>query len=76
MIAFISSIIADVNDPFPKYAWWSVAYMLCCIVGVTVVFGSNTSHIYSIAVSVDLRLLFATKCADMPRWSDFCLQPS
>ncbi|KAK5061491.1 Transmembrane osmosensor [Exophiala bonariae] len=50
VIAFISSIIADVNDPFPKYAWWSVAYMLCCIVGVTVVFGTNTSHIYSIAV--------------------------
>lgn len=54
MIAFISSIVADVNGPFPKYAWWAVAYMLCCIAGVTVVFATNTSHIYSIAVCIEL----------------------
>lgn len=50
LIAFISSIIANVQDLFPKYAWWTVAYMLCCILGVAFVFATNSSNIYSIAV--------------------------
>ncbi|EXJ80388.1 SHO1 osmosensor [Capronia coronata CBS 617.96] len=50
LIAFISSIIANVQDPFPKYAWWTVAYMLCCILGVAYVFATNSSDTYAIAV--------------------------
>ncbi|KIW57443.1 hypothetical protein PV05_05994 [Exophiala xenobiotica] len=50
LIAFISSIIANIQDPFPKYAWWTVAYMLCCILGVTFVFATNSSGTYSMAV--------------------------
>jgi len=50
LIAFVSSIIATIQGDFPKYAWWTAAYLLCCIVGVTFVFATNTSHVYSIAV--------------------------
>jgi len=50
VIAFISSIIADANDSFPNYAWFSLVYMLCCIVGVFVVVASNTSMTYHVAV--------------------------
>jgi len=50
LIAFIASIIADIQDPFPKYAWWTVAYMLACIIGIIVVFATNSVQTYSIAI--------------------------
>ncbi|KIV85152.1 hypothetical protein PV11_00884 [Exophiala sideris] len=50
LIAFISSIIANTQDAFPKYAWWAVAYMLCCILGVTFVFATNSTNSYNIAI--------------------------
>jgi hypothetical protein len=51
LIAFVASIIADVENPYPKYAWWTLAYMFCCIVGITVVFACDSANHYSIAVS-------------------------
>ena len=51
LIAFIASIISDVRDLYPNYAWWAIAYMLCAIIGITVVFASNSADTYSIAVS-------------------------
>ncbi|KAL1957734.1 hypothetical protein VTO42DRAFT_5577 [Malbranchea cinnamomea] len=50
VIAFISSIVADVQKDYPNLSWWGVVYSLCCIVGVTIVLGSGTSHIYGVAV--------------------------
>ncbi|EXJ79655.1 SHO1 osmosensor [Capronia epimyces CBS 606.96] len=50
LIAFISSIVANIQDPFPKYAWWTVAYMLCCILGILFVFATNSSNTYAIAI--------------------------
>lgn len=51
MIAFVASIIADIENPYPKYAWWTIAYMLCCIIGITIVFATDSAHHYSLAVS-------------------------
>lgn len=50
LIAFISSIVADVRAAFPNYAWWGIVYMLGCIAGVTVVFASDSADTYSIAI--------------------------
>jgi len=53
-IAFIGSIIATVshapNDGFPNYSWFTVAYMLCCIIGVFVVIASDTTQTYHVAI--------------------------
>ena len=51
LIAFIASIIADIQNQYPKYAWWTIAYMLCCIIGITIVFAANAANHYAIAVS-------------------------
>lgn len=50
IITFISSIVANVQSEFPNYAWWAIAYMLCVIVGITVVIASDTSLVYGVAV--------------------------
>ncbi|KAF7503488.1 Transmembrane osmosensor [Endocarpon pusillum] len=50
LIAFISSVIADIRSPYPNYAWWAIAYMLCAIIGVTVVIASDAANTYSVAI--------------------------
>lgn len=52
LIAFIASIISDIRELYPNYAWWAIAYMLCAIIGITVVFASDSANTYSIAVSM------------------------
>lgn len=51
LIAFISSIIADINEDFPNYSWWCLVYMLCCIVGVIFVVGADAVYTYHVAIS-------------------------
>jgi len=50
LIAFISSVIADIRSPFPNYAWWGVVYMLFCILGVLVTVASDSTQTYSVAI--------------------------
>jgi len=54
-IAFVGSVIATAehlppNQAFPNYSWFSIAYMLCCILGVFVVIASDTTQTYHVAI--------------------------
>jgi SHO1 osmosensor len=50
IIAFVSSIIADIGADFPNYAWWSLVYMLGCIGGVFVTVATNSVATYHVAI--------------------------
>jgi SHO1 osmosensor len=52
-IAFVGSVIATAEklDPaFPNYSWFTIAYMLCVIIGVFVIIASDTTQTYSVAI--------------------------
>ena len=50
MIAFISSIIADVRGPYPNYSWWALVYLLFCIIGVFLAVATDTVYTYHVAI--------------------------
>lgn len=53
MIAFVGSAIATaqkLDNAFPNYSWFAIAYMLCCIIGVFVVIASDTTQTYHVAI--------------------------
>ncbi|KXS98797.1 hypothetical protein AC578_2061 [Pseudocercospora eumusae] len=51
IIAFVSSIIADINEDYPNYSWWSLVYMLFCIAAVVFVVGANAVYTYHVALT-------------------------
>lgn len=50
IIAFVASIVGDVQAKYANIAWWGAVYALICIVGTTFVLGSGTSNTYGVAV--------------------------
>ncbi|KAK5685254.1 Transmembrane osmosensor [Elasticomyces elasticus] len=50
LIAFVSSIIADLGLPYPNYSWWALAYMLCLIIGIIVATGFDAIYTYHVAI--------------------------
>ncbi|GAB7359675.1 hypothetical protein MBLNU230_g6854t1 [Neophaeotheca triangularis] len=73
LIAFISSIIADLDADYPNFAWWSLAYMFCVILGVIVAVGSDSVHTFHVAMVGFLAagLVFTTSSVNsLIYWSD------
>ena len=50
LIAFVSSILADVSEEYPNFAWWTLVYMLGCIIGVFVTVATNSVATYHVAI--------------------------
>ncbi|KAF2728771.1 high osmolarity signaling protein sho1 [Polyplosphaeria fusca] len=50
IIAFVSSIISAIHGGFPNFAWWTLVFMLFCIVGVTVTVASDSERTYHVAI--------------------------
>lgn len=50
MIAFVSSIIADIHSDYPNYSWWTLVYMFFCIVGVLVTVASDSIYTYHVSI--------------------------
>jgi len=50
LIAFVSSIIANLSQEYPNYSWWALAYMFCVIVGVAVAVAMDAVHTYRVAI--------------------------
>ncbi|ORY17239.1 hypothetical protein BCR34DRAFT_474988 [Clohesyomyces aquaticus] len=50
IIAFVSSIISAIHGGFPNFAWWTLVFMLFCIIGVTVTVASDSERTYHVAI--------------------------
>ncbi|PGH09996.1 high osmolarity signaling protein SHO1 [Blastomyces parvus] len=50
LLSFVTCVISDIQGPFPNFAWWAVGYMLCAIIGISMVLGSQQGHVYAVAV--------------------------
>ncbi|KAK5170587.1 Transmembrane osmosensor [Saxophila tyrrhenica] len=50
LIAFISSIIADISLEYPNFAWWTLVYMFGVIVGIIVTVATNAIATYHVAI--------------------------
>ncbi|KLJ13142.1 SHO1 osmosensor [Blastomyces silverae] len=50
LLSFVTCVISDIQGLFPNFAWWAVGYMLCAIIGISMVLGSQTSHVYGVAI--------------------------
>ena len=46
----MSSILADISFEYPNFAWWSLVYMLGCIVGVFVTVATDSVQTYHVAI--------------------------
>ncbi|GAB1740407.1 hypothetical protein NU219Hw_g5512t1 [Hortaea werneckii] len=73
LIAFVSSIIADIDQEYPNYSWWALAYMFFVILGVTLAVAANAVDTYHVAMVGFLAagLVFTTSSVNsLIYWSD------
>jgi len=47
----VSSVISDIDDDFPNFAWWTLVYMFGCIVGVFITVATDTVFTYHVAIT-------------------------
>ncbi|KAK4561417.1 Transmembrane osmosensor [Recurvomyces mirabilis] len=50
LIAFVSSIIADISQDYPNYSWWALAYTFCVIGGIITAVGFDAVYTYHVAI--------------------------
>jgi len=50
LIAFISSVVSDVQTTYPNFAWWALVYTFFCIIGVLVTVASDAEQTYNVAI--------------------------
>ncbi|KAI9729881.1 MAG: Transmembrane osmosensor, partial [Cirrosporium novae-zelandiae] len=50
LIALVASVISDIQSSYPNFAWWTIAYMFCCVIGVIIVIASDSAQTYSVAI--------------------------
>jgi len=50
LIAFVSSVISDVKETYPNFAWWALVYMFWCIIGVLITVASDAEQTYNVAI--------------------------
>lgn len=47
----MSSIISDLADDYPNFAWWTLVYMLFCIILVFITVATDTVFTYHVAIT-------------------------
>lgn len=45
--------MSDVRSAYANFVWWAVVYMFFCIIGVVVVWASDSTQTYHVAVRTD-----------------------
>ncbi|KAF2159394.1 hypothetical protein M409DRAFT_71061 [Zasmidium cellare ATCC 36951] len=62
IIAFVSSVIADIQTDYPNYSWWCLVYMFFCILAVIFVVGADCVFTYHVGLTAFLSagLVFTT----------------
>lgn len=42
--------MANLGSTFPNFAWWTLAYMFCCIIGIFAAVATDTTYQYHVAI--------------------------
>lgn len=52
LISTVGCIIAQTTAKINGFIWWTIAYQVCCVLGVASIVGFNAHHRWSMAVSL------------------------
>lgn len=68
VVSLIASIMVNLHDSYPNYAWWSIAFMICITAGVIFIIGTNKIHLYGTAVRISPGSALEMKLIVVARW--------